>query len=302
MDNGGLNQETSQKTTETDNNNETINSSKTDEVEDSTSEDQDDKKLTAQLIAKKPEKYYGQEVKNYTKGDRVYRIFYVDIEGYFGDKNTIYLKADWVADDTDLKKQGQEIIEYTPKTTEVLEKMNKEWAKQRINANDQWHRNENWAAWMCDPTTEDPESNQAWADYFDESKANYVIGSPSIEMFVKSYNQVSHEIGKKALGTKYKAQYPYGYYYTLDGEETSSIASSNTGDDTVDYKGYNNLYCGKEKPGTSTFEWLTSPSCYGYNCNCVIDRITASLKVGTYNSINGFSPIVSLKADFTPEI
>ena len=61
-------------------------------------------KVTAEQIAANPEKYYGKKVTNYTAGGKTYRIFYIDTEGKFGDKNTVYLKADWTANDTRLSK------------------------------------------------------------------------------------------------------------------------------------------------------------------------------------------------------
>ena len=189
--------------------------------------------VTAAQIAANPETYYGQEVKNYTAGGATYRIFYVDTAGDFGPANTIYLKADYDANRT---TELSDYTSYTPKTTNVLEKMNPDWWENRSTAT--WNANEHCAAYLCDPTSTNSSStsNQAWANYFDSSKASYVIGSPSVEMYVASYNQVSHTLGNYTLGALYRATNYPGYIYTIGG--TQSTISNNdyyTGNDTLDY-------------------------------------------------------------------
>ena len=78
-------------------------------------------------------------------------------------------------------------------------------------------------------------------------KANYAIGSPTAEMYVASYNQVSHSIGNYKLGVAYREKDDPGYIYTLNGKQ-SAISGSDywTGDNTLDYTGYNSMYCGRK--------------------------------------------------------
>ena len=284
----GSNQEISQGTSQTTETNET------------TSDTSNGTKVTVEQIAENPEKYYGQEVKNYTKGDRVYRIFYVDTEGYFGEKNTVYLKVDWFANDVNLDNKGADT--YTPKTTKILEKMNQEWAKERLNST--WNVNEHCVAWLCDPTTNESSSNQEWASYFDERKANYVIGSPSVEMFVKSYNQVSHKVGKNTLGAAYSTTKFPGYVYSSDGTESISNYGYSTENNSLDYEGYNNMYCGDKGTKKLSYTWLASPSALNRGYVCMVLGVDARLYANGYDNLayRGVSPIVSLKTDFTPEI
>ena len=55
----------------------------------------------------------------------------------------------------------------------------------------------------------------------DTTKANYAIGSPPVEMYVASYNQVSHTTGNYKLGATYReTSYP-GYIYTLNGKQST---------------------------------------------------------------------------------
>ena len=253
--------------------------------------------VTAAQIAANKEAYYGQEVKNYTAGGKTYRIFYVDEAGDFGDKNTIYLKADWTANDTRLSSY----FSYTPVSTDILEAMNPDWWSNRSTAS--WYANEKCASYLCDPTTIDSSSNQAWASYFDGSKANYVIGSPSVEMFVKSYNQVTHTVGNYTLGASYRAtDYP-GYIYTLNGaQSTISNYDYYTGTDTLDYSGYNSMYCGKNGAKGSYYTWLASPSSEDREEVCNVDGDFANLDRGNYGNFDGVSPLVSLKSGVLPEI
>ncbi len=64
------------------------------------------------------------------------------------------------------------------------------------------------------------------------------------------------------MGATYRATNAPGYIYTLNGKQ-SNISNSDysTGTDSIDYKGYNSMYAGKN--GTkSGYWWLASPSSY----------------------------------------
>lgn len=179
--------------------------------------------------------------------------------------------------------------------------MNSNWWSNRLS--ETWNANEKCVSYLCDPTTSDASSNQAWASYFDSAKANYVIGSPSVEMFVKSYNQVSHMIGNYTLGTSYKGYVSAaGYIYTLNGvQSTISNSDNSTGTDSLDYTGYNSMYCGLcgEKGACPT--WLSSPAASN-SMVCFVDGFDARLSIQSYYVSFGISPLVSLKSDFFPEV
>ena len=222
--------------------------------------------VTAEQIASNPEKYYGQVAQNYTAGGKKYRIFYIDTEGKFGDKNTVYLKADWTAEDTRLTT-------YTPSGTDLTtyKKLNPSWAAKRGSNTSNWNNNEHAAAWLCSPSQ--------WTTYCDTTKANYAIGSPTAEMYVASYNQVSHTTENYKLGA-IATDYP-GYIYTLNGKQ-SNISNSDywTGTDSLDYTGYNSMYAGKN--GTKSGDWwLASPSSYDSNAVCYVDGATRTWAVAS---------------------
>ena len=92
--------------------------------------------VTTEQIVANPDKYYGQVAQNYTAGGKTYRIFYIDTEGKFGDKNTVYLKADWTSNDTRLSSYTS----YTPSGTDLTtyKKLNPSWAAQRGSSTPSW--------------------------------------------------------------------------------------------------------------------------------------------------------------------
>ena len=239
------------------------------------------------------EKYYGKKVTNYTAGGKTYRIFYIDTEGKFGDKNTVYLKADWTANDTDLSGY----ISYTPSGTDLTtyKKLNPSWAAKRGSSTSSWNYNEHAAAWLCSPSK--------WTTYCDTSKANYAIGSPTAEMYVASYNQVSHTTGNYKLGATYRAtDYP-GYIYTLNGKQ-STISNDDywTGRDSLDYTGYNSMYCGKNGSTGSYYWWLASPSSGYSGAVCNVYGSNATLIDNGCSGTCGVAPLVSLKSGIQVEI
>lgn len=258
--------------------------------------------VTAEKIAEDKNTYYGKEVKNYTKGG-TYRIFYVDKEGKFGEANTIYLKADWTANDTNLNPY----TEYMPVETTVLEKMNRNWAEQRLNKTKTWTLGEHCAAWLCDPTREESTSNQAFASYFDKEKANYVIGGPSVEMYMASYNEVSHTTNSFTLGCEYSEKgtradtLTPGYIFTVNGLKQRG-GGWYTEDDTVDYVGYSSMYCGYNgSKGKYNWWFASTGASTGHGC-LVSYGYNAALGNSAEQFECGLNPIVALKPEILPEV
>ena len=121
--------------------------------------------------------------------------------------------------------------------------MNPKWASGDGITN---QAHERCAAWLCNPTTSEEGSNKQWNIYFDGEKANYVIGSPSVEMYVESYNGVKHpNQGTYLLGAENKEiENAHGYRYTLDGE-TSTLSEATeyyTGTGSLDNTDYGKMY------------------------------------------------------------
>ena len=242
-----------------------------------------------EIIAKiraNPQAYYGKKVTNYNANGKTYRIFYVDKDNDFKDGyNTIYLKADYsgiVSCSTS----------YDASKT-LIKKMNPLWATKGNTVEAETttisNENEQAAAWLCDPSK--------WTAYCDTDKANYAIGGPSVEMYVKSYNQTH---GDNALGCQYQTHDAPGYGYKVKGTIQNSgwYTNSNTLDYSMTYK---SMYCG-QKGNKTGYWWLASPSAYSSNVVCSVYGDNAYLSGDYYYGSNGVSPLVSLKSSFIPEV
>ena len=239
----------------------------------------------AETIAENPQNYYGKKISNYTAGGQTYRIFYVDKQNDFGDgANTVYLKADY--NDNLQESLSANISSLTANDLAVYKRMNKSWATERGNSQSSWNRNEQAAAWLCSPSQ--------WTTYVDSSKANYAIGGPSVEMYVASYNQVSHTIGNYKLGVTYReTSYP-GYICTVNGTQQNS--GYYTDQYILDYIGYNSMYCGKNGSTGRYYWWLASPSAFNFDYVYLVYGNRAYFGGNDFGATAGVCPLVSLKS------
>ena len=176
----------------------------------------------------------------------------------------------------------------------LIKKMNPLWATKgntvAAKTTTISNENEQAAVWLCDPSK--------WTAYCDTDKANYAIGGPSVEMYVKSYNQTH---GDDALGCQYQTNNVPGYIYKVNN--TIQNDGSSTYSNTLDYSmKYKSMYCGQNGTETGFCWWLASPSA---NCSdhvCMVDCFGACLNGGNYGNRDVVSPLVSLKSSFIPEV
>ena len=240
--------------------------------------------LTAEQIAANKEKYYGEVAQNYTAGGLTYRIFYVDTENKFKDgANTVYLKADY----KDEKSLTTDISSLTTDDIQKYKNMNPVWnAARGTVAQSSWNDNEKASAWLCAPSQ--------WTTYVDSTKANYAIGAPSADMYVASYNDVPHtEVGNNTLSLECTST---GYKYKVNGERGWTTANA-----TLDYKGYNSVYAGKNGSKTGNW-WLASPSSLDFSIVCIVYGSNASLNCNYYSYTYGVGPLVSLKSGILVQV
>lgn len=259
--------------------------------------------VTVSQIVNSKASYYGKQVTNYKASEsdtNVYRIFYVDEAGDFGEANTVYLKADYSG-----SYNLNSYASYDAINTKVKE-MNPDWATARGTAT--WNTNEKAAAYLCSPVFTNGEgtvqnSTLPWASYYNAEYANYVIGGPSAEMYVKSYNQVPHTPDNE-FSAEYSATSSPGYIYKVNGTAQNSGYSTN--DDTLDYSAtYNSMYCGKTTNGTGSktgYWWLASPSASGSAYVCSVGGTGAGLGYNYSSNGSGLAPLVSLKSNFQIQV
>lgn len=123
---------------------------------------------------------------------------------------------------------------------------------------------------------------QIWNGFSGE-KAEYAIGGPSLEMFLKSYNQ-KYNVDFQAKSDE------LGYRISINGglnwlSSTSCILNT---DDT--------LYINSSSNEAYRM-WLSSPSCWSSSCVMCISY-TGSIELDNFDSsLQGFRPLVCLKSN-----
>ena len=262
--------------------------------------------IAAKDVQKHPDWYYGKKVTNYESknGQNDWRIFYSDgthiflITGDYID-TTATDRVNTTA--TGMTTSGYSAYwESVPEFQTVDSTVLTRFKATEYNVND--HKNNPNS--KCVSTLL---NDNNWTNYLDEEingkrNAEYAIGSPTIEMWMDSWNNLYENVeGKLHWKASTDTSYP-GYYVGTDVDLTdynyidSSIMSKK--------EGYNNkLYYSHTEEYNGTYGyWITSPSANGsYN----LINVNCSGYVGTcgYNDIHlGLRPVVSLKYETTVNI
>ena len=209
---------------------------------------------------------------NPTAGGK-WRIFYYDEAGEFGTAGKLYLKRDFVSNDTTLSSYKS----YTPSTQglEIMKAMNPKWRDSSYSSIDL--ENEHCVAWICD--------SKNWTNY-KTTEADYAIGSPSVEMYMKAFN-VWKTGNKDATNLICKVENANGYSVGANGTYKAN-SGWYTADDTIE-AGLNNIFM---TAGTN-YWWLASPSSRTNEFVLFVDCNHArvdTLSAATY----GVCPVVSL--------
>ena len=243
-------------------------------------------KVGGQTVTVTPETapgYYGKVVTNYTSANAIYRLFYIDFCGEFGPAGTVYLKADQVT------TTALNITESASSEMALvrMKQMNPQWKDNDgiINLN-----NEKGVLWLCDESK--------WINYKDVNKADFVIGTPSIEMYVKSYNAYHSKretSGYQQLNCKWFPSSVSGYEY--------AFGTSAYDNDYGFYTAYNilksdenNMYVKSEQNW-----WFASPNTFNASSICYVNG-ALSMSFASYDNLYGVCPLVSLKSDVIPEL
>ena len=207
---------------------------------------------------------------NPTAGGK-WRIFYYDEAGDFGTAGKLYLKRDFVGNDTTLSSYKS----YTPSTQglEIMKAMNPKWRDSSYSSIDK--ENEHCVAWLCDPKN--------WTDYKTE-EADYAIGSPSVEMYMKAFN-VWKTGNKDATNLICKIESMNGYSVGANG--TYEHAGENT--NTIE-AGPNNIFMTAGR----YYWWLASPCSISSDLVLCEDGYHAIVNASPYSAAYGVCPVVSL--------
>ena len=224
------------------------------------------------------QQYIGKEVIDYnpTAGG-TWRIFYYDEAGEFGTAGKLYLKRDY---DNSLQIALDSFKNYNPSTQglEIMKAMNPKWRDYpTAGANSIDIANEHCVAWLCDPVN--------WTNY-KTAGAEYAIGSPSIEMYMKAYD-VWKTGDRDATNLLCKVESANGYLLGANGTYDNSGWYTNA--NTIE-AGPNNIFI----TAGNNYLWLASPS--SWNSSSVINVSGTYARVAHIecSSSNAICPIVSL--------
>ena len=228
--------------------------------------------------------YIGAKVDYNPAGGGTWRVFYQDNEdqgdglGYFGDKvGTIYLKRDY---DLNLTKS----LTNTHKSSDdgaLMKQMNPLWRDSDYSTIDL--DNEKAVSYLCDP--------KVWESNFKTDDMLYAMGSPSIELFIKSLSTY------RGLNTNYsvymKNRLGYGIMY--QGKDTSTLTLYGSYIPIGVPEGLYHLN------STYQVDWLASPGSKTekYVCcamNRVQNRNSYTLQGYYYTNTCGLGPIVAIKS------
>ena len=235
--------------------------------------------------------YYGKVVTNYSAtSSATWRLFYVDFDGDFGDEGKIYLKADQVST-TALNINSAALIDSVDAFAK-MKQLNPQWRDNDGIVNED---NEKGVLWLCD------KENTAWKQYCNNSKADWVIGAPSVEMFVKSYNQYHTRKGTSGYekitcdffdSTQNVAV--NGYQYLIGEANNNYVYWTTNGTLKGDS---NNMYA-----RSGEYWWVASPSAMEASRVCDVNGVIYGLGTYYYSTVYGLCPLVSLKSGFQPEL
>ena len=203
-----------------------------------------------------------------------WRIFYYDEAGDFGTAGKLYLKRDFVSNDTTLSSYTS----YTPTTQglAIMKAMNPKWRDSSYSSIDK--ENEHCVAWLCDPTN--------WTSY-KTAEADYAIGSPSVEMYMKAYN-VWKTGNKDATNLICKVESANGYSVGANG--TYANSGYYTKNNTIE-AGPNKIFM---TASSGKNWWLASPSSRNDDRVLLVYGIGAGVGNYDYSYMLGVCPVVSL--------
>ncbi len=285
------------------------------------------KTITASNVAE----FLGKKVTNYTGKSQVtiggttytvspeYRLYYIDFAGKYGEKNTVYLKAECTSgnnkalqttepQETDVVK----IKELNPGLYYEEDADGMPIAEQEIDPPSSGNDNMKAVTWLTNTNNWEGLKPSSYTNGIAATDINYIVGAPSLEMMMDSYNTHYELTGNTPDTSSLNAnsnrvklfyQYPYTgnsnrYGYGV-GPYNSSSATNGYYTYTSDYSVKTDTIDTMYYPGNGNgnYYWLASPSAYGTTYVMFVgygdgDFVGSS----TYYYDYAFCPLVSLKS------
>ena len=239
-----------------------------------------------------------------------YRLYYVDFDGKYGEKNGVYLKADCTSNNYALP-----VTDTTESTASnvKIRVLNPSLYKDGVTSPDASQENMKAVTFLTNTSNWD--SLKTGASIAD--KVNYVVGAPSVEMMFDSYNtkyNLTESTPNTGVLTADTARVKLFYQYP------TTINSNNYGyavgpcrdhDHVAEYDYYTSDYSVKTDatinsmyyPGKSQYYWLASPSASTTRHVLLVYYYGGgSVLYYGYNNTYAFCPLVSLKSTVSLEL
>ena len=231
-----------------------------------------------------------------------YRLYYVDFDGKYGEKNGVYLKADCTGNNYALP-----ITDTTESTASnvKIRALNPSLYKDGVTSPNASQENMKAVTFLTN--TSNWNSLKTGASIAD--KVNYVVWAPSVEMMMDSYNtkynltESTPNTGALTAETA-RAKLFYQYPTTLDSNNYG-YAVGPCHDKVAEYYYWTSEYSVKTDatidsmyyPGNSQYYWLASPSAYTTYVVLIVNYDRGGfVDYDDYGDGHAFCPLVSLKS------
>jgi len=255
-------------------------------------------KINATTISKDPQKYYGAYV-NYTttntlSEDYKWRIFYAI------NSNIYLISSDYVsvADLPTTAKDNKPANTYSsyPKAAPLDKVINDYTGSANIAEDMKWF-NQNYFDKNYTSTSENMKAvsylldKSIWTDKFKGNGAEYVVGGPSLDMLLTSYNQSTNQSNvyqsRAENSTGYKLSYDGGInWYTYINDSSKYLTK------------IDNLYRISSQSNALAY-WVSSPSALNTRYVMLV-YYNGIVNYHSYNYTNsGFRPVVCLKSNIS---
>ncbi len=257
--------------------------------------------VEASDIAKNASKYYGQLVTNYTcpsNGVGAWRIFYAD-------ENNIYLIADdyILADDVPQSPNGLSVYRNSNFAVSMDNSVttNNVYADETYSTGSKWIvQNSKAKQWISQFINNYPESTNInirataflmdtniWSSYYAGAKAEYAIGSPTLELFCASYKD-THQ--NKYVECEFVNSYGYKIKWSNETSYGLAIQSLLTNGE------FNSIYVKSDQSKVMAMA-LASPSGQFAQFLARVGCGGIIYTDGSYNDRQGLRPVVCLKSN-----
>lgn len=246
---------------------------------------------------------------NYTVST-TYRLYYIDFDNKYGDgAGTVYLKADCTGNNYSLP------VTDTSADTEAnikIKNLNPALYEEGVTPPTSTNNNMKAVTWLTN-TTNWEGLKTSGASTAIGNKVNYVVGTPSLEMMMDSFNthyKLTGDTPDYSTRTESSPRTKLFYKYPYDSNNYGYGVGPNA-DNSVEYQYYTSAYSVQTDssidtmyyPGSNQYYWLASPSANYSDIVMSVNYSYGGIVGGIpYDGNNAFCPLVSLKSSVSLEL